>query len=159
ARVGLFKTGEWILDALYEAAKPDHLVQPTLERFTEMASARWLESDIQRVKKQFRGMSMCFAGYLDSIPPPNQIAASVTNEDADAEGRANFRLPRSQLKKGTTPEKATHISAVGNGDALEDADVARLRRMLEERRAENAITEAAVGVVREIASRAGSQNR
>jgi hypothetical protein len=84
ARAGRYRTGTWILDALLESASEDHLAYGTLERFTAAATAQFRRPEIQEVPPEHRGLSVLFTGYRDVLPPPNLIAALVTNfQDID----------------------------------------------------------------------------
>lgn len=159
ARAGRFRTASWILEAMGDAAAEDHLALGTVERFTTIASERWAKPDLQAVPREQRGLSVLFTGYNDRRPPPNLISAIVTNFQNFETGRDEepwemFKATYWGMKDGVSAEEATYIQRIGAWIAMDDAgDGARLRRMLEERRAAEKIIDGAVGLVREIAAR------
>ena len=158
ARVGRFKTGRWILEALQDAAKDDHLASPTVKRFTELLTDRWSRPDLRKVPAEHRGLSVIFSGYIDSQPPPNLVWAIVTNfqnyeSGQDEEPWDRFKANYWQVKEGVVPAEVSYVQRIGTWVAMVDSDVDRLRSMLEERRSAKALVDAGVGVVREIATR------
>jgi hypothetical protein len=159
ARAGRFRTGKWILDAILEAAAEDHLALGTVERFTQIASERWLKPDLQAVPQESRGLSVLFTGYNDTHPQPNLISAIVTNfqnfeSGRDEEPWDEFKTTYWGIGDLVPAEEATFLQRIGAWIAMDDiGDGEKLRRMLVERRSAEAITDAAVGVVREIAGR------
>jgi hypothetical protein len=165
ARASRFRTGQWILDALLEAAKDDHQAYGTVERFTEAATRRFLKRDLQAVPRPNRGLSVLFTGFNDTRPPPNLIAAWVTNfqnleSGEDEEPWDEFRATYWSINEGVPPEEATYVQRIGTWIAMDDeGDGGRLRRMLEDRRPARQIIDAGVGVVRSIAARKAAGGR
>jgi hypothetical protein len=157
ARAGKFRIDEWLADALLRAAQPDHLAHQTVERLTEAASKRFREADIQRVAPEHRRLSFLFTGYRDGVPPPNFIAAVVTNfENFDTEEDEmpwdEFRAIYWSAKKDVE-EDLISIRWSGQWTAMTEGDLERAKQVLAERRPAESIVDVGVGIVREIAKR------
>lgn len=70
ARSGGFKTGDWMVDALAEAAPPDHLAKPTVERFLKLAEATLgSHSDLASLPPSTKGLTFLFSGFTYAEPP------------------------------------------------------------------------------------------
>jgi ATP-dependent protease HslVU (ClpYQ) peptidase subunit len=157
ARAGRFRIGDWLPNALLRAAQPDHLAHQTVERFTEEISKRFREPDIQSVPRENRRLSFLLTGYRDGAPPPNFIAAVVTNfENFDTE---EDELPWDEFQaiywsaKKDASEDFASIRWAGQWTAMTDADLERAMRVLTERRQPESIVDIGVGIVREMAKR------
>jgi len=156
ARVGAFRTGRWIVDALTAAASGNHLAHGTVERFTEAATERFLRPDLASVPPEHRGLSVLLTGYRDVLDRPKLIAALVTNYQNAETGQdelpwKDFRVTYwSARDDEATP---TYIQRIGQWVAWRAADERRLRVTLEQRRPVDALIDLAVGVTREIAGR------
>jgi hypothetical protein len=166
ARAGSFRTGIWIPEALAGAGKAaNHELLGTVERFTEAVATRFREPDLQAVPRRHRALSILFTGYNDYRPPPNLIAAWVTNfqnleSRQDEEPWEDFKVTRWWFKPEIPAEEATYIQRIGAWLAMDDnRDRADFRQMLEERRSADAIINAAVGRVREMAARPAAEGR
>jgi SEC-C motif len=156
ARAGQFRIGEWLPDALLRAAQPDHLAHRTIERFTEEISKRFREPDIQSVAREQRRLSFLFTGYRDGAPPPNFIAATVTNfENFDTEEDEmpwdKFRAIYWSAKKDV--DEVISIHWRGQWTAMTAGDLERAKRVLVEGRRPESIVDVGVGIVREMAKR------
>jgi hypothetical protein len=157
ARSGDFRTGEWLLEAISTASSDTHLALDTVERFTDLATARFAQTDLASVPAASRGLSFLLTGYRD-VPGPRAplIAALVTNfqnfdtgEDEPAwdEFRATFWSVRED------EAAPTYIQRIGQWPAMTLDDEARVRRALEQRQSPQALDTMTVGMVREIAAR------
>lgn len=157
AKAGRFRTGRWLLEALAEAAPPDHLAHGTVERFTRAATELFQRPDIARgVAPEYRGLSVLFTGYRDVLEPPNIIAALVTNfqnfETGEDEAPwEEFRATYWSVRQDET--NPTYIQRIGQWPAMQPADEHGLRHALRERRSAASLIELGVGVMREIAAR------
>lgn len=158
ARTRGFRTGQWIVEALAEAAKADHLAHGTVERFTTAATARFREPDVLSVERRHRGLSILFTGFRDVLEQPHLIAALVTNfqdfssgvdEPTWDEFQANFWSVKDPNEQPTP----TYVQRIGRWPAMVPSDEQRLRRALEARRSPKALVDMGVGVVREVAAR------
>lgn len=154
---------EWMLVALQEAAQPDHLGFNTIERFKTRLTQRFNENDLQAVSSDHRGLSVLFTGYRDDVPPPNIVAALVTNfqnfetgddEEVWPEFRATYWAV---TRHDVDPEKATYVQRIGKWDAMEHPlDEKRMRRVLSERRGVETVVDLGVGLIRKASNtRAG----
>ena len=158
ARAGRFRTGQWIVDALLEAAQKDHLALGTLERFRHAATEKFQTPQLSAVPQQHRRLSVLLTGYRDVLPPPNLIAALITNfqnfeSGQDEEPWDEFRATYWSLKPDTPPSEIAYVQRIGNWAPMTADDVAVLKRALQERRNASALVEMAVGLVRSIAAR------
>lgn len=165
AKAGRFRTGHWVLDALTAAGtKGAHRARATVEAFTEIATQRFSERDLRAVPRNCRGLSLLFTGYNDTRPPPNLIAALVTNfqnfeSGRDEEPWDEFRTTYWSIEAGTPADEATYMQRIGTWVAMEDdRDLPFFRRLLEERKDSESLIRASVGKVREIAARPSARN-
>jgi hypothetical protein len=157
ARAGRFRTGQWILNALLEAAADDHLAHRTVERFTASATSRFAQPDIaEAVSREHRGLSILLTGYRDHVEGPRLIAALVTNFQNFETGRDEppwdkFRATYWSMRE--CEPNPTYIQRIGHWPAMMSADEQRLRAALEARMSQQTLVNLGVGLVREIAAR------
>jgi hypothetical protein len=82
-----FRTAEWLLEALAEAAPPDYLAEGLVKRFVRVASERFGQDDLQSIAPKHRRLTIMFTGYGYWADPPLWIGALVTNYQDFSSGR------------------------------------------------------------------------
>jgi hypothetical protein len=80
AAVGKFRTHQWLLQSLLDAAKPDLQIRQTVDRLAGIASR-----DIAnlRLSKVLARLSITFCGYNYEQPPPLACICRITNFEND----------------------------------------------------------------------------
>jgi hypothetical protein len=162
ARTRSFRTGEWLLDALLEAATGTHLAGPTIERFTELASERFRAPDLQMLPARSRALSVLFSGYRDTPGERHpMIWAWVTNfqnleSGCDEIPWDRFRATFSRVKKDEA--NPTYIQRIGQWSAMTAGDEERLRGVLQRRESPQRLDAITVGLVREVAARPAARD-
>jgi hypothetical protein len=129
ARAGKFRTGEWLLDVLGEAAGPTHLAHDTLERLTVLATERFTLGDLAELGEA-RGLSLLLNGYRDVDLPDGRsplIAALITNFQNVESGQDEtpwdeFRATYWSMREGQ--DNPTWIQRIGQWPAMSQQDEA-----------------------------------
>jgi hypothetical protein len=155
ATVGSFDISQWILETLIRCGPPDFTSLGIIERFATAATEFFAQrSAIRRVSPELRRLTLMFSGYLDGHSPPLAASAFVTNfqdwktgTDSDT-AWAKFDTRFENERRPNHGGPFSYTQRIGARPAVNDADVAQLREMLEARRPSRAIVECAVGIVR-----------
>jgi hypothetical protein len=160
ARAGRFRTGEWLLDALLEAARGTHRALETIQTFTDCATERFSRTDLRALPARTRSLSFLFTGYRDVLGDRHPlIAALVTNFQNFESGQDELPWPEFRATFASVREdelNPTYIQRVGQWPAMHSDDEKRLRRALEQRKSPVHLDTMTVGMVREIAGRAAA---
>jgi SEC-C motif len=165
ATVGSFDISQWILETLIRCGPPDFTSLGIIGRFATAATDFFAQrSAIRRVSPELRRLTLMFSGYLDGHSPPLAASAFVTNfqdwktgTDSDT-AWAKFDTRFENERRPNHGGPFSYIQRIGAWPAVNDADVAQLREMLEVRRPSRAIVECAVGIVRRMADRPEARN-
>lgn len=160
ARAGQFRTAEWLLEALLEAAPPDDLAEGIVKRFVNVADERFRLPPISRLAPGDRRLSVMFTGYGYWTDPPLVVGALVSNfqdftaGDDHAQPWDEFRHWFLREKRPPVDEPvATYMQRVGAWGALAPNDLQPLREMLQQRRPSAALVGKAVEIMRAAADR------
>ncbi|MFO7943936.1 MAG: SEC-C domain-containing protein [Anaerolineales bacterium] len=163
AQAGSFKTRDWILDALFESAKPDYLATKTLHRFNEKLSTEFLENKwLKNLHPKNLRLSIIFSGYLYNFNPPLIVCAILTNfQDFDSgiDNQDPWTEFRALYQKEKRPYKGslTYIQRIGLWPAVTNNDISELRKVLIERADSTEIINHGVDKIRSIADRPKAQ--
>jgi hypothetical protein len=87
AKKGTFRTDQFVLQALMEAAKPSFGIAPALDGLNDRLTTRFLT--LNTSKPEHKGFSAFFFGYDYTESPPRLRASLVSNFE-----RWNERLPK-----------------------------------------------------------------
>ena len=158
-----FSTQDWLLDALYETASPDHLSVPTLLRFKDHCSKAFREhSALKSLSSDNRKLAFLFAGFnydgQPACPNAHPCAAVLTNFRGfggvdDLPGEPNdFALREIDMSKDT------RVGVFGQWPAISPQDIADLNDMLESKKPADAVLARAIDLVSTAASREKAEN-
>jgi hypothetical protein len=138
ARAGTLDVHPWLLEALIECAKPDHLASGIVNRFRERASER-----LRRVrvpKPADKRLSVLFAGYRYSEEPARVSLALVSNFERENEVHSepfdDFEATFMQDRRPSIPShtEPAIILIGGRQDLVPITELQKLLGLLELRR-------------------------
>jgi hypothetical protein len=159
AKWRLFRTREWLLEALLKAGPPDYAALGVLERLRARASETFRDDPaLRNCPPKDRRLSVMFSGYLYQHDPPLIGWAILTNyQDIqgghdDAEAWDEFTLT-TWYERRPLDFDITLVQRVGNWRAMTTEDEVALRVLLRARKPASAITGKAVELVRQMADR------
>jgi hypothetical protein len=142
ATAGGFRTAIWILEAILDAAAPERLAVPMIERFALAA-----ETQIRRlnVPREAKGLVVMFAGYTYADDGSYQpFVAEVANFDED------WRSPETSFTVSPfdVPERSAYALAEGAHQAVDRDEVNRLWRMVARHEPAHVLVDSAVEIIR-----------
>ncbi|MGH9761471.1 MAG: SEC-C domain-containing protein [Blastocatellia bacterium] len=157
ARRGSHTTSRWLLEAFYQAAQRDHTVRGIIEGFANQAAAYFQASqDLRQLSAQDRRLTVMASGYLTDHHIFNALITNFQDFDTYVDypkAKPEFSY-WSWKSDDTVSRNPTLIQAIGRFGALSEVDdVPRLRNMLERHAPAEALRNAAVALIRNIADR------
>lgn len=165
ARVGQFKTHEWLLQSLHEAGPPDFRIGGILERLRRIASATFTSHPaLKGLRSDQKRLSMMFSGYVYFDGHPRQGCAILSNY-LDWLNGVYFDCAQEEFTaKCFTEETAlpdvnpTMIKLVGNWSGFDEAARCEFRLLMMEKKPAHAIVDIAVDYLRQLADDPRSNN-
>ncbi len=159
AKVGSFKTRQWMLNALYDSGPPDHTAYKMLERFKNRASTDFKTFPwIKTLSGSEKRLSVIFSGYLDSHIPPLGACALITNYQDYITG-IDHHEARDYFQSFYTyelrplEEPFTFIERIGMWPVMCKTDEMSLRDLLKKQKPRKAIISKSVRMIRSMADR------
>lgn len=158
AQMREFQTEWWLATALLEAARPDHLIGPTMERLTEVATTAIGQL---RLDASSRRLSLLFVGYHYGRVP-RACFFLISNYDSLLEGPRNvagdqFRLTH-RVQNLPLSDGAAGVLPVGHTASVLESDLKGLFELVQRNRPLEAIREKALSTLRQAADSSGAQN-
>jgi hypothetical protein len=148
-------TSNWLMETLYDAAQHGHRYRDIVDAFADEASKFFSSSRyVQRLAAADRRLTVMLTGHtaddfiFNALISNFQDHATLT---AYPEAREQFMVHAEQ-----SPDFAQNpafIRAIGQSQALTDADRSRLREMLASRRPAEAMVQKAIALIQDIADR------
>ena len=142
ATCGAFRTQDWLLDALWEAAPPDYLSVPTLQRLRDRISHEFATNpEIRRVPLDHRRLAIHFAGFHYAPEGVFPCGAVLTNFAGFA-GIGDLPTgPSDFVLRQVVPDDTTRVGVIGAWPAVNGDDYQALNSLL----ASNKTAAAAIG--------------
>ena len=160
ARAGGFVTRRWLLDAVAEAAEPDSLVKPLLDRFTKAASDRFQTLAVARASD--KRLTVLCVGYAHDADGPRGMLALVSNCERVAQPPSALPEPEFSVEymlERRPPDPVLGLLiAAGMERALRDQDFLSLQNLLREDKPADAIVGKAVESLRTAADSPAAHN-
>jgi hypothetical protein len=159
AKAGSFVTNRWLLGAFTDAAEPDYMTIPTIERVPKIATAQFKTLNARRPGDKC--LSVLCAGYVYGADRPRGVLALISNyERLDGQLLA---LPGSKFTldirvESVAESNPTAALVVGMDRAVGDDDITSLRRLVVEDKPADAVVGKAVEVLRAAADSAEARN-
>lgn len=159
ARIGAFKTHQWILKTLVDSGSPEHTIYKMLERFKDCASVDFKTLPLLRsLSGSVKRLSIIFSGYLDFHVPPLGACAIITNYQDCITGIDHLEAWddfKSFYTKERRPleEPFTYIQRIGMCPAMNKNDELLLRELLREQKPKEAIIGKGIELIRLMADR------
>jgi hypothetical protein len=127
ARIGTFRTADWLLDTLFRMGQIEHAPIRLIEQLAAALTHRFSTfADIKGLPLSQRRLDVTIVGYNYSEHPPRGVAAEVTNAN-DPHGA--FRpIFSSEIRPSDKPW--TWMGAFGNGGALDMEAIESIREHL-----------------------------
>jgi hypothetical protein len=159
AAAGRFRTHRWLVEQLGPLSEPEHNAGVALERLRESLTETFTRHpSLRRLAASEKRLTVMFTGYLDAADPPRGGSAVLTNfQDPMAGTDAPEAWDEFQLvvREAVLPRdgESSFVLPIGAWRAVKREDVEGLRRLLEERRPQQAILARAIHVIRAIGDR------
>jgi hypothetical protein len=160
ARLGPFLTRRWLLEAFSEAAMPDSLIKPMIDRFAKLARDRFAGLSVR--KPSDKRLSVLCVGYEYDDYGPRALSALISNFEKWEEPSAitpasEFSVSWIRERRPPEPSLAAVVTA-GIDSAVSDEDVTSLRELLQANRPAEAIVGKSVDVIRSAADSPKAHN-
>jgi hypothetical protein len=166
ARVGGFKTREWLLRAINESGPPHYTAISVIKAFEERATRDFRElPSLRTLPDETKRLTVLFSGYHYGCDPPLGVAAIVTNFETVSAKRvspnawAHFDTYWTQENRPIAGEEYVFLKAVGALPPLVDytREANKIKTLLSERRPVDAIVGTIVSFIRKVAKSSASK--
>lgn len=122
ARYGSHRTGDWLVDALGDAATPDSRMAPAIRRFADLAEARFERLPV--------GLAVVLGGYAAEDPLPHiWVVTNIEDENLNllAKPTKAFRVFHSRER---APSEPGWVLVSGQEGAVRDDDLKAIRGLV-----------------------------
>jgi SEC-C motif len=145
-----FDTGQWILEALMEAAPPDYLMEPLINRLCDKTTKQWA-----KLRVADKRLTVIFTGYSFADDPPRIYHWVISNfEDQEGHERdtASERF-EAHFRREIRPSEADPflVRAYGTHSGLAPEDTEALSVLLQQRKPAAALVGKTIEVMRRAA--------
>lgn len=154
-----FGTRRWLLNSLFDCSAPDYQVNKIMNRLKVKATKDFNSlPSLKNLAPERKRLSIMFSGYNHYESPPMAVSGILTNYQDFVSGRDSkaawdhFTMNYwSEMRP--LDHEFTIIQWIGNWRAASHDDAAPLRKLLQDLKPSDVIVDAAVSLVRRIASR------